>query len=261
MEGANAGLLDPFPLWALFPITVVIAIVSVDLGFRIARYRKQRTVDDPEALPAGMVGATLALLAFMLAFTFSLASTRFETRRQLVLTESNAIGTAYMRAGLLPDPPRTEARALLHEYVQVRIDATRPEKLAEALTKSEEIQKKLWLLAVALSEKERSAITSLFVQSINQLVELHSQRLAAGLRSRIPDAIWIVLYLLIILAMSAVGYQEGMASKRRSLAVAMLILGFSAVLVLIADLDRPGKGWLQVNQQSMMDLKRRIEDQ
>ena len=260
MGGANAGLLDPFPLWVLFPMTVVIAVISVDLGFRIARYRKPRTLDEPEAPPAGMVGATLALLAFMLAFTFGLASSRFETRRQLVLTESNAIGTAYMRSALIPDPTRSEARTLLKEYVQVRIDGTKPEKFADALAQSEELHKKLWSLAVALSEKERSAITSLFIQSINQLVELHSQRINAGIRSRIPAAIWIVLYSLIVLAMSAVGYQEGMASKRRSLAVAMLILGFSAVLVLIADLDRPGQGWLQVNQESMMDLQKHMQD-
>jgi len=260
MVGANAGLLDPFPLWVLFPMTVVIAVVSVDLGFRLAHYRKPRTLDEPEAPPAGMVGATLALLAFMLAFTFGLASTRFETRRQLVLTESNAIGTAYMRAALLPDPPRTEARTLLKEYVQVRIDGSHPEKFADAITKSEELHNKLWALAVTLTEKERSAITSLFVQSVNQLVELHSQRLNASIRSRIPGAIWVVLYSLIILAMSAVGYQEGMASKRRSLAVAMLILGFSAVLVLIADLDRPGQGYLQVNQESMNDLQKHMQN-
>ena len=261
MLSTTNGFLDPLPLWTILPITVAIALLSVQLGFKIAQYRRRRTVDEQEALPAGMVAATLALLAFMLAFTFGLASSRFETRRQLVQSEANAIATTYLRAGLLPEPIQTEVRAMLREYVDVRLTGTtQQDKLTESIAKSEELHKRLWSQAVALGEKDRSAITSLFVQSLNQVIELHSQRLMAGLRSRIPAAIWIVLYSLIILAMAAVGYQEGMGSKRRSLAVVMLVLGFSAVLYLIADLDRPGRGWLQVNQESMTDLQRSMKD-
>jgi uncharacterized membrane protein len=259
MLSINAGLLDPLPLWTILPITAVVALLSVQLGFKIAQSRRKRTGDKPEAPPTGMVGATLALLAFMLAFTFGLASSRFEARRQLVQSEANAIRTTYLRAQLLPDPMRTEVQSMLREYVEIRIAGTQTDKLAEAIAKSEELHKRLWSQAVALAEKDRSAITSLFAQSLNQVIELHSQRLMAGLGSRIPAAIWIVLYLLIILAMSAVGYQEGMTSQRRSIAVVMLILGFSAVLYLIADLDRPGRGWLQVNQESMVELRKSMD--
>ena len=252
----NSGLLDPFPLWTLLPITIAIALVSVELGFRAARYRKQRTADEPEAPSAGMVGATLGLLAFMLAFTFGLAGTRFEARRQLVQTEANAITTTYLRADLLPEPIHTDSQALLREYVDARLAGTNAAKLAESISKSEEIQKRLWSQAVLAIQKERSVVTSLFSQSVNQLFELHSQRITAGVRSRIPSAIWIGLYLVLILAMAAVGYQEGMASKRRSIAVITLVCGFSIVMLLIADLDRPGKGYLTVNQEAMMEVKK-----
>ena len=252
----NSGLLDPFPLWTLLPITITIALVAVELGFRAARYRKQRTADEPEAPSAGMVGATLGLLAFMLAFTFGLAGARFEARRQLVQTEANAISTTYLRTELLPEPMRTDSQALLKEYVDARLAGTRPDKLLESISKSEEIQRRLWSQAVDAIQKEKSLSTSLFVQSVTQLIEIHSQRVTAGLRSRIPRAIWIGLYIVLILAMAAVGYQEGMASKRRSIAVITLVCGFSIVLFLITDLDRPGKGYLQVNQEAMMDLKR-----
>ena len=109
----NSGLLDPFPLWTLLPITIAIALASVEIGFRVALYRKQRSADEPEAPAAGMVGATLGLLAFMLAFTFGLAGTRFEARRQLVQTEANAICTTYFRADLLAEPMHTDAQTLL----------------------------------------------------------------------------------------------------------------------------------------------------
>src|SRR5262245_30477329 len=116
----NSGLLDPLPLWTLLPITITISLCSFELSLRVARYRTQRSSDEPDAPPAGMVGATLGLLAFMLAFTFGLAGTRFEARRQLVQTEANAISTTYLRADLLPEPMHTDAQALLKEYVDAR---------------------------------------------------------------------------------------------------------------------------------------------
>ncbi len=254
----NAGLLDPLPLWTLFPIAVVIAFVSVEVGYHIARYRIKKNTGEAEAPPTGMVGPTLGLLAFMLAFTFGLAGTRFEARRQLVLEESNSIGTAYLRASLLPEPTRGEAQSLLRNYVEVRLEGTDPNKVEEAITKSEDIQARLWSIASAFAEKERTVMTSLFLTSLTTVAEVHAKRLAVSVWSRVPSAIWIVLYTLLVLGMASVGYQSGMASKKRSVATVMLVLGFSSVLYLIADLDRPGRGWMQTSQQSMLELRRRM---
>lgn len=247
-------LLDALPLWAIFPITVAIALVSVEVGYRLAKNRQQRAAEE-NAPVGGMVGATLGLLAFMLAFTFGLAGTRFEARRQVLLSEANAIGTTYLRAKMLPEPMRTEAQNLLREYVDVRLEAVQPGKLQQAMVKSEELHNRLWLVAVATAEKDRSAITSLFIQALNQVIDLHAERVMAGLRSRVPGAIWVVLYLLAILAMVILGYHAALANSRRSIAVIALIFGFSSVLFLIADLDRPGQGTLQVSQQAMIDLR------
>ena len=259
-EGRQLVLFDTLPLWLLFLLTVVITLSSVELGNRIARRRRQRSEEKKEAPAAGMVGATLGLLAFMLAFTFGMAASRFDTRRQLVFTEANAIGTAYLRAGLLPEPMRTESRSLLRQYVDTRLAGAQPGKTAQAIAKSEELHNLLWAQAVALAEKERTAITSLFIQSINSVIELHTARVTA-LQNRIPGAIWLGLYLLAILAMSALGYQEGSASDRRSLASFALVIAFSAVLILIANLDRPGQGLLQVSQQSMIELQKSMTSQ
>lgn len=251
----TAGLLDPFPLWTLFPLTVLLALISVEVGYRVARYMRKRYQDGKEAPIGGMVGATLGLLAFMLAFTFGMAGSRFEDRRQMVLTESNAIGTTYLRAAMLPEPMRTETRNLLRQYVDVRLEGTDPKKTAQAVAKSEELLGQLWSQAVGAVEKDRTFITSLFIQSLNQVIDVHAARLMASLRSRIPAAIWIALYLLAILAMVVMGYDQGLTGSRRSPAIIVLVLAFSAVLTLIADLDRPSKGLLQVSQQSMLELK------
>jgi hypothetical protein len=254
------GLLDPFPLWTILPLTVALALLSVELGYRLARYRLQREQLEKESPLGGMVGSTLGLLAFMLAFTFGLAGSRFEDRRQVLLSEANAIGTTYLRAALIPEPMRTESRNLLREYVNVRLEGVQqPGKLEQSLSKSEELHNQLWTVAVAAAEKERSPMTSIYVQSLNEVIDLHATRLMAGLRSRVPAVIWIVLYLLGFLGMVLMGYQSGLANSRRSIAAVALILGFSLVLYLIADLDRPGKGVLQVSQQSMIDLQKSMK--
>ena len=251
----NPGLLDLFPLWTILPITIGVSLLSVELGYRLARYLQRDSEQEKEAPVSGMVGATLALLALMLAFTFGLAGSRFEDRRQVVLSEANAIGTAYLRAAMLPEPMRTETQQLFREYVDVRLEAVQPGKLSYAITRSEELQNRLWAQAVAASEKDRSPILALFVQSLNEVIDLHATRMMAALRSRVPAPIWIVLFLLSFLSMAMMGYHEALTNSRRSIAVLALILGFSSVLFLIVDLDRPRQGTLQVSQQAMIDLR------
>jgi hypothetical protein len=250
------AFLDKFPLWSVLPITIGLALLSVEAGYRIAGYRQQRGGDEKESSVGGMVGATLGLLAFMLAFTFSMAASRFEARRQVLLSEVNAIGTCYLRAGLLTEPMRTDARNLLREYVDARLEAVQPGKLEQGMVKSEELHKRLWSVATLQAEKERTVITSLFITSLNEVIDLHTTRITLGLRSRVPGIIWIVLYLLAILAMVLHGYHAGLTKSKRSIAVVVMAIGFSLVLYLIADLDRPGQGLLKVSQQTMIDLQK-----
>ena len=250
------GFFDQLPLWTILPLSLAVGLLSVELGYRGARYRLRRDEAEKESPVTGMVAAALGLLAFMLAFTFGLAGSRFDDRRQVLLSEANAIGTTYLRTAMLPEPMRTEARDLLREYVDIRLEAVQqPGKLNASLSRSEELHNKLWSVAVTATEKDRSPITGLFVQSLNEMIDLHATRVMAGLRSRVPGMIWIVLYLLAILSMIMMGYHEGLTNSRRSIIVVALIIGFALVLFLIADLDRPGQGTLQVSQQAMIDLR------
>jgi len=98
-------------------------------------------------------------------------------------------------------------------------------------------------------------VTALFIQSLNEVIDLHAKRVMVALRTRIPQPIWLVLYLLAMLSMAAMGYSQGLTSTRRSLAGFALIVAFSVVMLLIVDLDRPGEGLLRVSQQSMIDLQ------
>src|SRR5262249_15720934 len=161
---------------------------------------------------------------------------------------ANAIRTAYLRAGLFPEPYPTRIRNLLRQYVDVRLEGVHPEKVEQAIRKSEEFHGRLWSQAVALGhENSPPPFPPPLAPSVNEVISLHPKRIRVGARSRIPDVIWLALYFVAALAMAGVGYHAGLTATSRSLAIMGLALTFSAILVLIADLDRPWEGLLQVS--------------
>ncbi|QDU21980.1 bestrophin-like domain [Urbifossiella limnaea] len=251
----GAALLDTLPLGLLFLAVVAGAALAVEGGYRLGRYRLSQTIEEKEAPVGAMVGSILALFAFVLAFTFGLAANWFEARRQAVLDEANAIGTTYLRAGLLPEPVRGESARLLREYVDVRLAMVQDGRLPEGLARTDELQRKLWAQALLGAERQPGPITALYVSSLNQVIDIHAVRVQVGVRNRIPTSIWGGLLAVGALAMAAVGYQAGIAATRRSPAMLALVLAFSGVLFMIADMDRPQQGFLTIGQQPMLDLQ------
>lgn len=248
--------MDLVPLWLLFPATIALVLLGIETGFRIGRRRT--AVADPEKdAPVGaMVGASLGLLAFLLAFTFGFAATRVEARRTALLDEVNAIGTAYLRTDLIPEPARAHARDLLREYVDVRLAAARSGAIHAAIGRSLAIHSALWRDAAALgSANPQSVAAGLYAQALNAVIDLHTTRVTGALRVRVPAVIWFVLYAVAALAMMELGYQTGLSGRRRPLSIPALALAFSAVMLLIADLDRPDAGMVRVSQQAMADLR------
>jgi hypothetical protein len=252
--------LDQVPLWGFFAVACAATWLALEGGYRLGRWRHAHPPDEKEGPVGAMVGSVLGLLAFMLGFTFGLAAARFDARRQVVLDEANAIGTTYLRARLLPEPQRTEVVQLLRELVDVRLPAGQysdsDQVVAQAVTRSEELHERLWARAAAVAEKTPTPITAHFIQSLNEVIDLHAKRVMLGLRSRIPLSIWIGLFGVAILGMASTGYQVGLAGTRRSPAAIAFVLAFAAVLLLVADLDRPGEGLLRTSQEAMVDLQR-----
>lgn len=242
-------------LIVFFIFTCIVLFIAFEGGVVLGK--KHRSISEPkDRSPIGsIVGATLGLLAFLLAFTFGISASKFEDRRMLVIDEANAIKTTYLRAGYLSEPYRSEIRNLLKEYVSLRLEAINSGNIKQGIKKSEDVQDRLWQQTVAVAEKNSNSETvALFIESLNQVIEVHAKRVNLGIYIRIPLIIWIALFFVTILAIGSVGYQIGFIQAHYLGISLLLILSFSSVIALIADLDRPQEGFIKVSQQSLIDL-------
>ncbi|MEP1352522.1 MAG: hypothetical protein ABJX32_18520 [Tateyamaria sp.] len=249
--------LEFLPLWAYFSITVAFIGIAVYAGWTVGArsFERSREVEGPSI--GITVGALLSLTGFLLAFTFSMVNARFEDRRQTVLIEANAIGTAYLRTDLLPEPKGAEARELLRQYIELRIvthafSSTDPE-VDQVISESEDLQAALWAVATEVAQSAPTPISGYFVQSINEVIDVHSVRVIFGTRSTIPTEIWVCLYVLAAVGMAASGFLAANSGGRNIYPTFALVLTFSAILTIITDLDNPGQGAMRTDQAALID--------
>jgi len=252
-------LMDPLPIPAIFALFAIVALGVFEIGYRIGRWRQERTPDEKEGITGAIVGSILALMAFMLAVTMGMASDRFDTRRSLVLDEANAIGTTWLRAGYLPEPVSTEARNLMREYVPLRITTADQTRLAANYARSVEIQGALWAQAEALAKTTPdSVVLGLYIDSLNDTIDLHETRVTAIVYARVPETVLLLLIAGATLTLGMVGYNAGLTRRRSFLSAVVLVVVLGAVITLVVDLDRPRDGFLQVSQQPLLDVAAQV---
>lgn len=242
-----------YDLLPIFVVSVAVILASSEIGRRLGVRVTGRGGKNISTLES----AILALLALMIGFTFAMALSRFEGRREAVMHEANAIGTTALRARLLPPPHRGEALKLLQEYVKIRIDITeRPlslETMNAAIARSNEIHEALWQQVKAVAKKDTGMVpTGLFIQTLNEMIDDHEKRLTAA-RNRVPNIVLIALYGIAAVAIGFTGYASGIEARRSRLPVYITGILLSAVILLIQDLDRPGAGFITINQQPLVD--------
>jgi hypothetical protein len=239
-------------------LSVLLGLLFVELGYRLGSLKKKRAAQDEEEKEGtlgSIVGATFGLMAFLLVFLIGIAANRFDNRRALATAEATAAKTSYLRAGYLEEPYRTEVRQLLLEYVQVRVGAAQgTTSLAAAINRSNEIHAELWDRTEELARANPSVeIVALFIDSVNEVIELHTERLMA-VTLRIPSSIWLAIFSIIFLALTLLGYQTGLTGERNLIAITIFIMVFAGVVLLLVDLDRPSEGLFRVSQQALLDL-------
>lgn len=256
----NFHLFNILPLWITYIGILLLILCSAWMGIQLAKWRMKRLKTEEDGPINTIVGATLGLLAFILAFTFGLTSSRFDTRKQLLLDEVNTIETTYLRASLIGEPYQSEVKDLIKEYVDIRVEISKNiQEVHRYIQESELIQKKIWSIVTEMVHQEEgnAKINNLFITSVNQLFSFHTKRKEVGIYYRIPFLFWMALFTLITLAMIEVGYLIGKMNKPNWYLIFALSLAFSAIIILVVDLDS-SKGSIQVDHHSMIELQERL---
>jgi hypothetical protein len=247
-------------------IAVLVQIVFIELGFRFGRSRHAKPHKPQMAQVRAIMGASLGLLAFMLAFSFSMAQQHFEQRTQAYMMEVSAIDSAYRGSDLIEAEKQLQAQELLRHFAQLRLrtsEAARNKDMDAVvmmIRESERIHDQLWSIAESAMEGEgHNQDTGIFAQSVLAMIDAHDARLQASLFNRISPVIWLALLMMAMLSMMVTGYQAGLTGTRSSLATWTLAITFAAVMTLITDLDRPNMTLFKVNQDLMVELENRME--
>ena len=254
-------LLDSLPILVVFAAFAIFTMICYEGGFRLGRWWQDREPGEQEGPTGMLVGSILALQAFLLAVTIGMASDRFDARRGIVLAEANSIGTTYLRAGYLPDPASTQIRELLREYVPIRIVPTevKPVDLAADIQRSQQILGQLWAISEDVARTtDKGDLVSLYLDSLNETINLNETQITAGLYTRVPETVVLLLVGGSALGLGMVGYSAGLTKRRGLLNALVLVLALGAVIMVVVDLDRPRDGFIQVSQQPLLDLQRQI---
>lgn len=239
-------LLLSVPLWLAM-------LAAGAVGAWIAR-RARRDPDVAHKEDGYVLSAVLGLLALLIAFTFGLALNRHEERRALVVTEANALGTAWLRTALLDDP--VPVRALMREYTRERVayghtdGATRDAHAARAA----QLQSRLWdAVLQRLAPQRGTAAVPVVVAPFNEAFDAATSRQAA-LEARLPDTVLLALGLYCVMSAGMLGFTLAASGVRDRLPPVMLFALLTLAVGLVLDLDRPRSGSIQVPQGAMHEV-------
>ena len=244
---------------ALFVLTVILFLVVIEVGWRLGSRHRRAADEATKSHITALQSALLGLLALLLGFTFAMAVSRFDTRKSLVLEESNAIGKAYWRSQLIPEAHRARLAQQLKQYVAARLDfhlaGNDKARLDAANATSLRLEQEIWKSAGnAQADEQRSTTTLLFIQAINDMFDVNEKRRVAQ-ENHVPDP---VLYLLLGVSVGALGfiaYGVGLSGRRRFVSTGIFAALIALVLTFIVDIDRPYSGLIVVSQESMMRTK------
>lgn len=245
---------------AITSVLFLSIILVNEIGFRLGFIKKNKTDEDSKSLTNSVQGSILGLLALLLGFTFSMSMQRYDNRCQALIAETNAIGTLLLRVKLLPTQYQVTSNALLGEYINLRIaightDLTQRSQRQAYNQQINEIQNKLWSIAVAAAQDDpRPVTTGTFINSLNEVIDSQGRR-NAFLQLHVPETVLLLLFLTFIISGGVLGYSSGLNGRRITIPTLIVFFLITLIVFLIIDLDRPKRGLIQVDQSLMEELQ------
>lgn len=234
-------------MWVL----LAVLLTAQEIGYRLGRFvrRRHEPLEAEKSslnfATAGMVG----LLAFLLGISLSMASGRYEARRDSLLNEANSIGTTWLRAGLVGGPEGQVIQRTLRDYTKLRIDTINggeaPDEVDRMYARAGALQNDMWRAAQQAAERAPTPITALLVASLNETIDL-SLTNRRNFSTNVPTYVIRLLILVSMLTMGAIGYGFGIVGGRQIVMSILFLFIWTIAIALIVDIDRPRSGGIRV---------------
>ena len=240
--------------FAIFGLSLVVLWLAGQAGAYL--HKRRPALEDAARENVDMIlTLALTLLGLIIGFSFSMAVSRYDQRKNFEEAEANAIGTEYLRASLLPPADAARVRAILGRYLEQRVlfyvtrDAHQLEQIDAATA---QLQTDLWAAVQAPAMAQPTPVVALAVQGMNDVLNSQGYTQAAWW-NRIPTAAWALMVLIAMAGNMLVGYKARF-TEARTLRSVVLPLIVAIAFFLIADLDSPRHGVIRVSPQNLLSL-------
>jgi hypothetical protein len=237
-------------------------LIFIEVGRRIG---VRRRAEDPEGGRTGfgtIEGAVFALLGLLLAFTVSGAGARFDARRQLIIEETNAISTAYLRLDILPGAAQPALRENFRRYVDARLEVYRklPNSAAakEEIARGAKLQGEIWRQAVSgvRADGAPPQAPQVLLPALNAMIDITTTRTMAA-EMHPPMVIFVMLFALALVSALLSGYAMAGNKSRSWLHILCFALIISVTVYVILDLEYPRVGLIRMDvfNQALVELR------
>ena len=238
-------------LAGLFILLLLLAALEVGIQFGKFAARRHTPTDGEKSTVNFATAGMMGLLAFLLGVSLSMASDRYQQRRDSVLAEANAIGTAWLRATVGTGSEGEALQRLLRDYTEVRIaivtGSSDPAKSEERLLeRTNALQSEMWTIARSVAERSPTPISGLLLSSLNDMIDL-SLTNRRNFHTHVPPYILRLLLTVSVFAVGAVGYGFGLVGSRQPVLSVLLLGVWTLAIVLIIDIDRPQTGEVRID--------------
>jgi hypothetical protein len=259
----NIPILYDIPIWINGAIFVMVMLVALEIGYRVGLRKREASRGEDVSMSSVVVTSFLATFGLILAFTYAFTVSRADLRKRVTIDEANAIGTAFLRAGLVPNPESAELKRALLEYARTRVMT--PETLSsrarlnETIRRTSEAQAKLWPITERIVKSRRPGpIEASLVAAINEVLDMHTTRLAIGF-DRLPQVILLMLLLISAVSLAIAGFNSGLSGRFSRWRMTALAFVFAFVIFIIIDFDYPQQGFIRINQQALISTIAEME--
>jgi hypothetical protein len=247
--------------WVIAIILFIVMLFSTILGMRVAAVRKKKSMDVGLDRKVADTNYLTGLFFFLLAFTFGMSGSRYDTRRKVVVEEANIIGTAILRSDLYSQEERAMFRKDFLQYVEERIAfhtaGADVEKILAAEKGSAEFSQKIWARAMKLShDPAYLQATLLMTPVLNQMIDITTTRFY-GEKAKVPESILLMLFALACINAFFSGYSAILKGTHDWLVELGFCLLISVVILFTLDIDRPRRGFVTLDgaNETIVELR------